>query len=78
MRRVAMCIGCARVRTDFVSPFLRGRCKSKLQVLSFITEPDVIKNILKSVRMATVPPEMAWFNFKSEQTDFIYEYDYAE
>jgi len=54
------------------------RCKSKLQVLSFITEPDVIKNILKSLGMATAPPEMARSGFKSEQTDFVYDYDYAQ
>lgn len=54
------------------------RCKSKLQVLSFITEPDVITNILKSLKMATAPPETARSSFKSEQTDFIYEYDYAQ
>ena len=51
------------------------RCKSKLQVLSFITEPDVIKNILKSIGMATAPPKMARSNFVSEQTDITYQYD---
>jgi hypothetical protein len=54
------------------------RCKSKLQVLSFITEPGPIGDILKSLGMATAPPEMARPSFVYEQTDFTYQYDYAE
>ena len=53
------------------------RCKSKLQVLSFITEPAVVKDILTSLKMATAPPEMARSSFVSEQTDFVYDYDYT-
>ena len=54
------------------------RCKSKLQVLSFITEPGPIRDILKSLGMATAPPETARSSFVSDQTDFIYDYDYAQ
>jgi len=54
------------------------RCKSKLQVLSFITEPGPIKDILTALKMPTAPPETARSSFRSEQADFKYEYDYAE
>jgi hypothetical protein len=54
------------------------RCQSKLQVLSFITEPAVIKNILASLKMATAPPEPARSSFVSEQTDFVYDYDFTD
>jgi hypothetical protein len=54
------------------------RCQSKMQIISFITEPTVIKNILTSLKMATAPPEPARSSFVSEQTDFIYDFDYAQ
>jgi hypothetical protein len=52
------------------------RCKSKMQTISFITEPGPIKDILASMRMATAPPEAAKSSFVLEQTHF--DYDYAE
>ena len=54
------------------------RCQSKMQIISFITEPAVIKNILTSLKMATAPPEPARSSFVSQQTDFVYDYDYSE
>lgn len=33
------------------------RCKSKMQLISFITDPAAIKDILKSLKMSTAPPE---------------------
>jgi hypothetical protein len=47
-------------------------------VLSFITEPGPIKDILTALKMPTAPPETARSSFRSEQADFKYEYDYAE
>jgi len=49
-----------------------------MQIISFITEPAVIKNILTSLKMATAPPEPARSSFVSQQTDFVYDYDYSE
>jgi len=46
-----------------------------MQIISFITEQDAIRGILKALKMATAPPEMARSSFVSEQTDFTYDYD---
>jgi hypothetical protein len=54
------------------------RCKAKMQVLSFITEPGPIADILRALKMPTAPPEPARSSFTPEQTDFAYQYDYAE
>lgn len=52
------------------------KCHSKRQVISWITESQVIKDILNSVGMATAPPEIAKAAFVAEQTEIFY--DYAE
>ena len=33
------------------------RCHSPMQLISFITDPNVVKDILKSLKMTTAPPE---------------------
>jgi hypothetical protein len=33
------------------------RCKSKIQLISFVTDPAAIRDILKSLKMSTAPPE---------------------
>jgi hypothetical protein len=32
------------------------RCQSKLQIISFITEPEAIRDILRALKMSTAPP----------------------
>lgn len=50
------------------------RCHSKMQLISFITEPKAIKDILRSMRMSTAPPEVIHSNEYSvayEQADLF-------
>lgn len=56
------------------------RCKSQMQTISFITEGNVIRDILASLRMATAPPEPKPSQFINEQDDFFsdIEYDYSQ
>jgi hypothetical protein len=51
------------------------RCKSKMQVISFITETQTIRDILKSLKMATAPPEMAKTDTREQQSELVYEYE---
>ena len=34
------------------------RCQSKLQIISFITEPEPIRDILRALKMSTAPPDI--------------------
>ena len=49
------------------------RCKSQMQLMSFITESKAIRDILACLKMATAPPEMAKAQ-APDQGDFAYEY----
>ena len=53
------------------------RCKSQMQTISFVTAPQAIVDILKCLKMATAPPEIARSSFREEQTDIYYDYDFA-
>lgn len=35
------------------------RCHSKMQTISFVRDPKAIKDILRSLKMSTAPPEIA-------------------
>jgi Putative transposase len=47
-----------------------ARCLSPMQVISFITEPVVIRDILTSLKMATAPPELARAQVFLDQESF--------
>lgn len=49
------------------------RCNSRMQVISFITEHHVIRNILTSLKMATAPPELARAQVFFEQESFGFD-----
>jgi hypothetical protein len=34
------------------------RCQSKLQIISFISEPETIRDILRALKMSTAPPDI--------------------
>ena len=44
------------------------RCSSKMQLISFVKDPQAIKDILHSLKMSTAPPEIA-----EPATHIIYE-----
>jgi len=49
------------------------RCNSRMQVISFITEHHVIRNILTSLKMATAPPTLARAQIFFEQEGFGFD-----
>jgi hypothetical protein len=49
------------------------RCNSRMQVISFITEHHVIRNILTSLKMATAPPTLARAQIFFEQENFGFD-----
>ena len=52
------------------------RCRSQMQMISFITETKAIRDILASIGLATAPPEPARASAISQQEHF--SFDYAE
>ena len=49
-------------------------CHAPMKIISFITDPVVIKSILTSMKMPTAPPEVAKAKVEFEQADFAYDY----